>query len=164
MSQVEIQPDSRLFFDFLPEDIASGFFGQLRSEVEWHTMRHKGSDVPRLVALQVEFDDDGAEPIYRHPVDEEPQVSAWTPTVNLIRESIQARLGLRLNHCLIQLYRSGQDFIGEHADKTLDILKQTPIINYSLGATRYKAQHSIPFFLPILLKKKKILRSNFFSS
>jgi hypothetical protein len=37
---------------------------------------------------------------------------------------------------LIQLYRSGNDFIGEHSDKTLDILQNTNIVNYSIGATR----------------------------
>ena len=34
---------------------------------------------------------------------------------------------VRLNHALIQLYRNGNDCIGENADKTLDIAKGSTI-------------------------------------
>ncbi len=34
------------------------------------------------------------------------------------------------------MYRGGNDYIGEHADKTLDIKLNTNIINYYVGATR----------------------------
>lgn len=37
---------------------------------------------------------------------------------------------------LIQLYRSGQDFISEHSDKTLDIVPGSNIVNVSFGAQR----------------------------
>jgi hypothetical protein len=37
---------------------------------------------------------------------------------------------------LIQLYRSGTDYISEHSDKTLDIVPDTYIANVSLGAQR----------------------------
>jgi hypothetical protein len=40
------------------------------------------------------------------------------------------------NHVLIQLYRDGNDHISEHADKTLDVLKGTNIVNVSFGALR----------------------------
>merc|ERR1712224_146187 len=40
------------------------------------------------------------------------------------------------NHALIQLYRSGDDNISMHTDKTLDIAHGTPIINVSFGASR----------------------------
>jgi 2OG-Fe(II) oxygenase superfamily len=60
-----------------------------------------------------------------------------------------------LNHCLIQLYRNGRDFIGEHADKTLDLIRPSTIVNVSLGATRTMVfrskhqQHSLPQKLPL---------------
>jgi hypothetical protein len=37
---------------------------------------------------------------------------------------------------VLQLYRNGQDHANEHTDKTLDIARNTPILNLSLGATR----------------------------
>lgn len=47
-----------------------------------------------------------------------------------------------LNHCLIQYYRNGFDYISEHADKTLDITRGSKIVNLSLGATRTMRLHS----------------------
>lgn len=44
--------------------------------------------------------------------------------------------GQELNHALIQLYRNGDDYISEHADKTLDIERGSSIVNLSIGATR----------------------------
>jgi len=40
------------------------------------------------------------------------------------------------NHVLIQLYRTCADHIREHADKTLDIERNSDIANYSLGYVR----------------------------
>ncbi|KKY14382.1 putative isochorismatase family protein family [Diplodia seriata] len=41
-----------------------------------------------------------------------------------------------VNHVLIQLYRDGQDYISEHSDKTLDIVRGSSIVNVSFGAQR----------------------------
>lgn len=78
----------------------------------------------------------GIEPLYRHPADEQPQLVQWTPFANRMRELISERLNAQLNHALIQWYRSGKDFISEHADKTLDVAHDSPIVNLSFGATR----------------------------
>ena len=45
-------------------------------------------------------------------------------------------MGHPLNHVLIQHYRSGADYISEHSDKTVDIVRGTKIVNVSLGAQR----------------------------
>ena len=37
-----------------------------------------------------------------------------------------------LNHCLIQYYRDGNDHIGDHSDKTLDIQPDSCVVNYSI--------------------------------
>lgn len=37
---------------------------------------------------------------------------------------------------LIQLYRTGADFISEHSDKTIDVVRGSRIVNLSLGARR----------------------------
>ena len=41
-----------------------------------------------------------------------------------------------VNHVLIQHYRSGRDYISEHSDKTIDVVRGTNIVNVSLGAQR----------------------------
>lgn len=41
-----------------------------------------------------------------------------------------------MNHVLIQHYRGGKDFISEHSDKTIDVVRGSNIVNVSLGAER----------------------------
>lgn len=110
-------------------------------------MYHKGGAVPRLVCLQGDVisvgggDGDGGKPLtmiplYRHPCDEHPTLHQWTPTVAKLRDIASNLVGQKLNHALIQMYRGGDDYISEHADKTLDIERGSDIVNFSIGATR----------------------------
>lgn len=41
-----------------------------------------------------------------------------------------------VNHVLIQHYRSGADYISEHSDKTIDVVRGSRVVNVSLGAQR----------------------------
>ena len=75
-------------------------------------------------------------PIYRHPADSSPPLLPFTPTVNQIRVHVQKVLQHPVNHVLIQHYRSGADYISEHSDKTIDVVKGSNIVNVSLGARR----------------------------
>jgi len=129
--------DSALFFDVLPKELAGAAFGKLKREAEWVIMRHKGGAVSRLVAAQGTYDMDGqVEPIYRHPADELPPTKPWTRTLDEIRPFIEKLSKHRMNHALIQWYRGGSDHITPHSDKTIDIKRETPIVNLSLGAER----------------------------
>ena len=109
-------------------------YESVASEVTWHTMSHRGGEVPRLVALQATRGEDGAEPLYRHPADEQPPLCGWTPTVDNIRREVERRIGHPLNHCLLQLYRTGRDWISEHSDKTLDVVRPSSIVKRVAGA------------------------------
>ncbi len=131
-----IAGDSSLDCAALSACIDDNTFQTLDNEVAWNQMIHRGSAVPRLIALQGAKEPDGVEPLYRHPADAQPPLTHWTPTVDAIRQEVERRIGHPLNHCLIQLYRNGRDFIGEHADKTLDVMRPSVIVNVSLGATR----------------------------
>jgi nicotinamidase-related amidase/alkylated DNA repair dioxygenase AlkB/glutathione S-transferase len=111
-------------------------FERVRDEVQWQKMSHQGGEVPRLVAVQGVIEKDGSIPVYRHPADESPPLLGFTPAVSMIRREVEKRLGHPVNHCLIQFYRSGTDYISEHSDKTLDIAPDTYIANVSLGAQR----------------------------
>lgn len=111
-------------------------FSSLQAEIDWLTMVHRGGEVPRLVATQGEIGPDGEVPLYRHPADTYPPVRPWTPRVDAIRREVEALVGHPLNHGLLQLYRDGKDWIGPHADKTLDIAPGSSIVNVSVGATR----------------------------
>lgn len=111
-------------------------FERIEREITWHRMMHRGGEVPRLVAIQGERGDDGSEPLYRHPVDGQPTLVAWTPGVDVIRRAVQSLTRHPLNHGLLQLYRDGRDWISDHSDKTLDLERPSFIVNVSLGHTR----------------------------
>ncbi len=150
-----IAGDSTLYCASLSSCIDESTFQTLHDEVAWAKMIHRGNPVPRLIALQGTKEADGVEPLYRHPADAQPPLTHWTPTIDSIRQEVERRIGHPLNHCLIQLYRNGRDFIGEHADKTLDVMRPSFIVNVSLGVTRSMTfrsknkQGSIPQKLPL---------------
>lgn len=128
--------DSHLVADILPTDLADVAFDRMKEEVGWKTMYHRGGEVPRLVAVEGDIAEDGSFPIYRHPADESPPLSQFSPTVARIRDHVQKVLKHPVNHVLIQHYRSGADYISEHSDKTIDVVRGSNIVNVSLGAQR----------------------------
>ncbi|EOA91615.1 uncharacterized protein SETTUDRAFT_30141 [Exserohilum turcica Et28A] len=138
--------DSRIIYDFFPGDLRHPsdrsqplkdlIFAQLYNEVRWQKMLHQQGEVPRLVCCQGTFGDDGSMPIYRHPADQTLPLLHFSPKLQVIRKQAEKLVGHPLNHVLIQLYRSGNDFISEHSDKTLDIVKGSSIVNVSFGAQR----------------------------
>jgi hypothetical protein len=128
--------DSFLLLDIFPTDVANDLFYTLHDEVKWNSMRQKGKRVPRDISIQGTLtmeNGDEYEPLYRHPADEQPELVSWTPTALKIKQRIEEIIQQKLNHGLIQYYKNGKDNIGEHSDKTLDILLGSNIVNYSLG-------------------------------
>jgi len=136
LSEPFCEGDSIMLYDLIPDEDRDNIFETLRDEVCWQKMSHQGGDVPRLIGVQGEVEKDGCMPIYRHPADELPSLLDFTPTVSMIRNHVEARVGHDVNHVLIQLYRNGTDYISEHSDKTLDIVPGTFIANVSFGAER----------------------------
>ncbi|PNH43720.1 hypothetical protein VD0004_g3794 [Verticillium dahliae] len=128
--------DTVIIHNVLPPNLLEGVFERLKDEVGWQTMSHQGGEVPRKVAVQGLVAEDGSMPVYRHPADESPPLFPFTKTVLEIKAVVEEKLGHPLNHVLIQFYRDGNDYISEHSDKTLDIVKGSYIVNVSLGAER----------------------------
>lgn len=129
--------DSMLFLDVLPPELIDESFDTMNAEIDWNVMNHKGSQVPRLISIQGQArNSDGAHPLYRHPADQQPELVPFTPLADRARVIIEDLLQQPFNHALIQKYRNGRDNIGEHSDKTLDILRGSAIVNLSLGASR----------------------------
>jgi nicotinamidase-related amidase/alkylated DNA repair dioxygenase AlkB len=128
--------DSFLLCSSLAQHLSDKTFEVLHKEVAWSAMHHRGGAVPRLIAIQGSKTDDGVEPLYRHPADEQPTLTSWSPTVDMLRRVVEQQVGHPLNHCLLQLYRHGRDWISEHSDKTLDVVRPSVIVNVSLGQMR----------------------------
>ena len=133
--------DSEVLYDSLKgihshNDCDNELFSGLKNEIYWQKMSHRAGEVPRLVSCQGDVLEGGATPIYRHPTDEILPLMRWSPLVKRVRDRVQGLVKHPMNHCLIQLYRSGNDYISEHSDKTLDIVRGSYIVNVSLGAQR----------------------------
>jgi nicotinamidase-related amidase len=124
--------------DSIDEEIllSSTIFDGLYNEVDWQKMYHAAGEVPRLVAVQGLVGPDNSKPVYRHPSDQSPPLLPFSAKANLVREAAERVVGHPLNHVLIQLYRDGKDYISEHSDKTLDIVRGSKIVNASFGAQR----------------------------
>jgi alkylated DNA repair dioxygenase AlkB len=127
---------SKILYDLLPPELSQSIFDKLNAEITWQKMHHQTGEVPRLVCCQGSIDYDGSMPVYRHPSDQTMPIESWTPVVDEVRKAAEIVVGHPLNHALIQLYRSGNDYISEHSDKTLDVVKGSSIVNVSFGAQR----------------------------
>jgi alkylated DNA repair dioxygenase AlkB len=138
--------DSAIEYDLIPlhqrdlvnsnVPLSNTIFHGLYHEIAWQKMYHAAGEVPRLVAVQGAIRRDGSKPIYRHPADQSPPLLPFSAKVKLVKEAAEEVVGHPLNHVLIQLYRDGKDYISEHSDKTLDIVRGSKIVNASFGARR----------------------------
>jgi alkylated DNA repair dioxygenase AlkB len=113
---------------------ADALLAALGSEIPWQRHRLKlfgrEVDAPRLSCW---IGDADASYVYsRVRFDPLP----WTPTVARLRDDLAARVGVRFNSVLANLYRDGRDSVGWHSDDEPE-LGATPVIaSLSFGATR----------------------------
>lgn len=138
--------DSYVIDNILPPDLAARAFNEISTQTSWNNMFHKGGAVPRLISIQGEpgkgryLDGPNEQvdyfPLYRHPADTQLACTAFLPVVSEIAAYISSVLNQKFNHALVQYYRTGDDIITEHSDKTLDIADDSVIVNVSLGYTR----------------------------
>lgn len=112
-------------------------YEKLDKEIKWlDNITHQGGSLPRLFAIQADISDKNRIPLYRHPLDNIPQPTEFSPTVFFIKNKLENACTCVFNHVLVQKYRNGADFINDHSDKTLDIQENSLIASYSAGTTR----------------------------
>lgn len=129
-------PGAELSFDaeFLASAEAHKLLTELTETIPWkhEAIRLFGKDVlqPRLTAWH---GDAGA--TYRYSgLQLTPQ--PWTPALQQLRERVEAAAGTRFNSVLLNLYRTGQDSMGWHADNEPELGPRPVIASVSLGAVR----------------------------
>jgi alkylated DNA repair dioxygenase AlkB len=120
--------------DFLPSEEADRLFAVLSRSLPWYrdTINMAGGPVavPRLTSWHA---DEGRPYRYSglvHPA------QAWTAELNEVRDRLEARLGVRFNGVLGNLYESERDSVSPHADDERDLVALAPIASVSLGAVR----------------------------
>jgi len=129
-------PGAELWFaaDWLPAEQAGALFAELRDSIEWesHRIRLFGREVdsPRLSSW---IGDEGAAYTYSgtrfepHP---------WPSALADIRGRLARELDCGFNSVLVNLYRSGSDYMGWHSDNEAALGPHPIIASLSLGATR----------------------------
>ncbi|KAI8479505.1 Alpha-ketoglutarate-dependent dioxygenase alkB 2 [Branchiostoma belcheri] len=90
----------------------------------------KYRDIPRE---QVAFGDPGLS--YRFSGVEIP-ARPWSPLLRTIKDRIQEVTGQEFNFVLINRYKDGLDYIGEHRDDEEGLVQNAPIASLSLGQKR----------------------------
>lgn len=137
MHTIELTDGGNLLFDnaFLPPDLASEYFAELRDTVAWEQKRGVFARMqPRLTAS---YGDLGI--TYRYSGTEN-LAFPWTPMLLEIKEKFEAVRG-EYNYCLLNRYRSGQDSIGTHFNNEPGM--GNVIGSLSLGATRtFRIRHN----------------------
>jgi hypothetical protein len=101
--------------------------------------RHKPlQKLRRIKVAMAEPNEDGLIPHYRFPVNDQHRygVFPFSPTIKLLHAKLVARTGIPFNHSVVLLYRDGEDCIGLHQDKTLDLVEGSPVASISFGAER----------------------------
>lgn len=126
--------DLRYYPQFLSEVEADLHFTNLQTELAWKSfpikMFGKMVEQPRLVAWH------GLPEVAIKYSGVKIAPSPFTPTLLLIKQKIEAELGLAFNGVLCNLYRNEKDSMGWHADDE-KYLGQNPVIpSLSLGAVR----------------------------
>jgi alkylated DNA repair dioxygenase AlkB len=120
--------------DFLGMAAADELLRELLCVVPWKQehLRLYGRAIPfpRLTAW---YGDAGAVYTYSGIVNEP---RAWTAGLARLRDRLHVALGVRFNSALLNLYRTGSDSIGWHADDEPELGEHPMIASISLGATR----------------------------
>ena len=68
--------------------------------------------------------------------DDLPPLDPSTPTVSAIRAHVEQTQQHPVNNVLVRLYRRGADYVSEHSDKAVDVVRGSRIVNLLLGARR----------------------------
>ncbi|MBO2008330.1 alpha-ketoglutarate-dependent dioxygenase AlkB family protein [Hymenobacter negativus] len=129
-------PQASLLYDhaFLTGPEADNLLARLSAEVAWEqrAIRIFGQEIPqpRLTAW---YGDPAARYAYSG-LHWEPR--NWTPALAALRQRVEAATGHQFNSVLLNLYRTGQDSMGWHADDEPELGPEPAIASLSLGATR----------------------------
>ncbi len=123
-----------------PPGQADALFGRLREGIDWQSEEivifGERRRVPRLVAWH---GDPGA--TYRYSgVAHAPR--PWTDALLEVRARVEKLAGHPFNAVLLNLYRSGADGMGWHADDEPELGRNPAVASVSLGATRrFRLRH-----------------------
>jgi len=127
-------PDAEVYFApaFISGPESDLYFEQLMQEVNWQQESIKlfGKELP-MPRLTAWYGDKG----YTYSgLENKPQ--PWLPVLQELKEKVEQASGRKYNSVLLNLYRTGQDSMGWHADDEPELGPQPSIASLSLGGER----------------------------
>mmetsp|Transcript_163949 Transcript_163949/g.521182 ORF Transcript_163949/g.521182 Transcript_163949/m.521182 type:complete len:839 (-) Transcript_163949:676-3192(-) len=136
--------DCILIPKFLSQEVADKLLKRMlgEDEIRWTQLLHvkNASKFPRLTAFQAERSAEGHLPVYRcadpQPWHGQYDTLPWSLSVLKIKPQLEAVAGHSFNWSRILRYRDGNDGMGFHSDKCLDVRKGSYIASLSLGDSR----------------------------
>lgn len=135
MGKVILQ-DAEVYYypNYFTKEESDTFFQELLKETIWQqddiTIFGKTMPVPRLTALYGDVD----RPYRYSGISMQPH--PWTPTLLIIKERIESVSKVSFTSVLLNLYRTGQDSNGWHADDEKELGVNPVIGSVSFGAER----------------------------
>ena len=113
---------------------ADEFFAALMEEIDWQHDRVKLYGREIVTKREVAWHGDAAfQYTYSHNTK---TALPWTPTLQNIKQMVEAESGDSFNCCLLNLYHSGEEGMAWHADDEKELLPDGAIASVSLGAPR----------------------------
>ena len=137
--------DSYYIPNFLSKQTSNECYINLFNELKWwsHFQNFNGKLEPtnRLGNIQYSVTDGDSNivPWYRYPINNQeslPMHAGYTTSVEKVRFLVEQAVSHKINHVIATLYRNGNDGIGFHSDKMIDIKDNTYIVTISLGNKR----------------------------
>ena len=113
---------------------ADELFAALMEEIDWQHDRVKLYGREIVTKREVAWHGDAAfQYTYSHNTK---TALPWTPTLQNIKQMVEAESGDSFNCCLLNLYHSGEEGMAWHADDEKELLPDGVIASVSLGAPR----------------------------
>jgi alkylated DNA repair dioxygenase AlkB len=113
---------------------AGALFDQLRGSIDWQQEEILVFGQRRLVPRLVAWHGDPAAAYTYSGTPHEPL--AWTPILRTIKSRVETLTGHSFNSVLLNLYRSGRDGMGWHADDEEELGREPAIASVSFGEPR----------------------------
>ncbi|OQK18612.1 2OG-Fe(II) oxygenase [Methyloprofundus sedimenti] len=127
-------PELKLFEGFYDAIESDRLYQRLFEEQDWpdnhYSVAGRQLTLPRL---QTWHADTGI--VYSYS-DNLLQTRDWSPLLSSIKTQIESYLNYRFNSVLVNLYRSGEDYVGWHSDNEPELGEQPYIASLTLGAAR----------------------------
>lgn len=75
-------------------------------------------------------------PLYRYVGSHTPVVHDWNPVIGEIHDLLKKATKQHCNHCVQNMYETGQNYIGLHRDKDRDFRQGASVLTVSLSEVR----------------------------